>query len=272
MTHRLRIEERVAVSTVSGKGWSIDVDVKELEMSKTDIQSSKTSHELHTVISKSSRGESIAKAGTIVSALMASSCCWLPLALLAFGVSGAGIASTLVAYRPIFIVVTFGFLGAAFYFTYRPKKLISSEGSEDCCSSQQSDLADCCGPDSTRKINLKNFNKAMLWVVTVMAVAVLMFPSYVGAIFKSDGDQTITNEMQRVVVEVEGMTCEGCSTIAEKAIRRVPGVLTAKVDYKTKEAVIGVESGRSIPEDEILTALEEAGYHGKIVKSSNNFE
>src|SRR5207249_2070041 len=41
---------------------------------------------------ESSRTEMIAKAGTVLSAIMASSCCWLPLLLLAFGMSGAGIA------------------------------------------------------------------------------------------------------------------------------------------------------------------------------------
>ena len=67
-------------------------------------------------------GERIAKVGTIISAVLASSCCWLPLLLLAVGVSGAGLASALGAYRPVFMVVTFGFLALAFYFTYRPRR------------------------------------------------------------------------------------------------------------------------------------------------------
>ena len=79
--------------------------------------------------------EKIAKVGTLVSAIMASSCCWLPLVLLAVGVSGAGIAATLEAYRPLFMVVTFGFLGAAFYFTYRPPK--AGVGDGDACSATE---------------------------------------------------------------------------------------------------------------------------------------
>ena len=47
----------------------------------------------------SSKGEKIAKIGTLLSAIMASACCWLPLVVLAIGVSGAGIAATLEAYR-----------------------------------------------------------------------------------------------------------------------------------------------------------------------------
>ncbi|MDE2508498.1 MAG: Mercuric transport protein MerT, partial [Planctomycetota bacterium] len=88
----------------------------------------------------SNRCERIAKIGTVFSAAMASGCCWLPLALLAVGISGAGIAATLETYRPLFIVVTFGFLAAAFYFTYRPKKATTEAG----CS--------CCPPSpSTEK-------------------------------------------------------------------------------------------------------------------------
>src|SRR5262249_13708970 len=34
-----------------------------------------------------SRGETISKVGTVLSAVLASACCWLPLVLLAFGVS-----------------------------------------------------------------------------------------------------------------------------------------------------------------------------------------
>ena len=103
--------------------------------------------------SMTGRGEKIATAGSLFSAVMASSCCWLPLVLLAFGVSGAGIASTLEAYRPVFMVLTFGFLGTAFWFAYRPKKT-GTAGPDNCCSVQTADaendgsgeptLHDCC--------------------------------------------------------------------------------------------------------------------------------
>lgn len=85
--------------------------------------------------SSSGRGEKIAKIAALVSAVMASSCCWLPLLLLAVGVSGAGVASALEAYRPVFIVVTFTFLAAAFYFTYHPRRAVA-DGAHDCCSPQ----------------------------------------------------------------------------------------------------------------------------------------
>jgi hypothetical protein len=89
---------------------------------------------------KTRRGERIAKLGTIVSAILATSCCWGPLVLLGLGllgVSTAGLARMmrlgLETYRPVFMVVTFAFLGLAFYFTYRPRRAApAAAGAEDC--------------------------------------------------------------------------------------------------------------------------------------------
>ena len=62
---------------------------------------------------------------------MASSCCWLPPLLLVLGVSGAGMTKALEDYRPYFMVVTFGFLGMAFYLTYRPRRA-AGDSAADC--------------------------------------------------------------------------------------------------------------------------------------------
>jgi hypothetical protein len=159
--------------------------------------------------SSSSRGELVAKIGTIVSAIMASSCCWLPVLLLAVGVSGAGIASALEAYRPLFMVVTFGFLAMAFYFTYRPRQAVA--GPADCCAPTPAPT-DCCSPsvDSPRRFrfNMMAMNKAMLWAVTVLAVVFLFFPQYVTRLIGT-GNEMITADMTRSVIRIEGMTCFG---------------------------------------------------------------
>lgn len=255
-----------------GKG--IKIAEEELEMNDTDIQTPPT-----TARPPGNKGETIAKIGTIISAIMASSCCWLPLVLLAVGVSGAGIASTLEAYRPAFMVVTFGFLGAAFYFTYRPKKTAAGSGDDccapqataahDCCTPEPVASGDCCAPTSSRRFTMMTLNKAMLWGVTVMAVAFLFFPSYVGAFLGGDG-KTVTENMNRAVINVEGMTCEGCSAIVAKAIRTAPGVLAVEVSYKKGEAIVGTEICCPVPKDKILSALQQAGYTGKFVDSSQS--
>ncbi len=224
-----------------------------------------------TAKSSTGRGEKVAKIGTVVSAIMASACCWLPLALLAVGVSGVGIAATLETYRPLFIVVTFGFLAAAFYFTYRPKKAASEVG-HGCCPPEPaaggSANADCCAPARKGRFSMMAMNKVMLWAVTILAVAFLLFPHYVGALLGTSGRQAVvvTPDMNRAVLQIEGMTCQGCEAVAEKAMRTVPGVLAVEVSHEKREAVLGVHESRDIPRDEILAALAKVGYQGRFVQ------
>jgi len=201
--------------------------------------------------SQSNRGERIAKVGTLVFAIMASSCCWLPLLLLAIGVSGAGIASTLEAYRPVFMTITFCFLGAAFYFTYRPRK--SAAGGYDCCEPPRS------------RISMMTMNKVLLWAVTGMAIAFLFFPGYVGAFLSGDDDNVVTGDMHRTIIKVKGTTCEGCSALVAKAIRTSPGVLAVEVSYENSEAIVGTATETEFPGHRILTSLRNAGYDGHIL-------
>ncbi len=131
----------------------------------------------------------------------------MPVLLLAVGVSGAGIASALEAYRPIFMVVTFGFLAMAFYFTYRPRHVPVGIADQSTAVAQ----ADCCAPPSIigkRRFNMMTLNKVMLWGVTGLAVLFLFFPQYVTGLLGSGNDE-ITTEMTRSMVKIEGMTCEG---------------------------------------------------------------
>jgi len=188
----------------------------------------------------------------------------LPLLLLAVGVSVAGIASTLEAYRPVFMVVTFGFLAAAFYFTYRPKQTAAG-GGHACCATEKVDA--CCSSAAKGRLNLMAMNKVMLWVVTIMAVAFLLFPSYVGAFLGGDRS-TVTANMNRSIFTIEGMTCEGCSATVAKAIQGVPGVLAVHVSYEEGQAVVGTEACCPVAEKKILAALQSAGYRGKRLKDA----
>ena len=156
----------------------------------------------------SGHGELVAKIGTVASAIMASSCCWLPPLLIVFGVSGAGMVAALEEYRPVMMVVTFSFLAAAFYFTYRPR----SAKATDCCA-ESPQAVELSGSESApvmprkRRFNMMAMNKAMLWGVTVMAVVFLFFPQTIMSFFKPNDD--ITADMTSTVLKIEGMTCLG---------------------------------------------------------------
>lgn len=224
-----------------------------------------------TLKSPSSRGERIAKIGTVFSAIMASACCWLPLLLLAVGVSGVGIAAALEEYRPLFIVVTFGFLAAAFYFTYRPKNSVSDVG-HGCCPPVSAGgggaNADRCDSGQKERFSMVAMNKVVLWAVTVLAVAFLLFPNYVGFLLadRDSSSDTVTESLlvTNTTIAIDRMTCEGCAVALESRLKDVPGVVNARVDYSKKQAILTTESCCPIPKDDILKVIQESGFVGHI--------
>ena len=100
--------------------------------------------------------------------------------------------ATLETYRYPFMAATFGFLGFAFYLTYRPKT--SKE--------------DCCAPAASgKKFSMMTVNKIMLWAVTAMAIVFLFFPQVITNMFAGDGE--FGKDMTQIVIHVDGMTCPG---------------------------------------------------------------
>ena len=91
-------------------------------------------------------------------------------------------------YRPYFMVVTFGFLGFAFYLTYRPRP-----------STATTDEA-----GRAPGARMMALNKIMLWAVTVMAVAFLFFPQAMTSLLTPEDE--ITAGMTRTVIQIEGMS------------------------------------------------------------------
>ncbi len=102
-------------------------------------------------------GKRIAATGSVIGAILASSCCIAPLLLVTLGVSGAwiGSLSALEPYTPWFAAVTLVFLGSGFWQVYWKKKPACEEDSY------------CANPASDRVI------KIVLWSATVLVVLVL---------------------------------------------------------------------------------------------------
>ncbi len=91
--------------------------------------------------------------GGILGALGASACCVLPLVLFSLGISGAWIGNltALAPYKPIFVVITFGFLGYGYWLVYRKP---------EACD----DGAACAQPLPNR------FVKTALWGSTILVL------------------------------------------------------------------------------------------------------
>lgn len=220
----------------------------------------------------------LAQFGALTSAIVASACCWLPLLLIAVGVSGGALSATFEAWRPVLLPVTFALLGLAFYFTYRKPRAATqpaggtaaSVASEDACCAvpaTRSKGEACCTPAGGRVSTLKKVNKVMLWVVTAFVLAFAFFPNYVGYLLGGGGTLAARSDLDKVLVKIEGMTCEACAVNIRSALEKVPGVVAAEVSYERGEAVVGVPRGSLAPREAILAGVAGAGnYTGTLAE------
>lgn len=102
---------------------------------------------------------------SVISGILASICCIGPLVFALLGISGAAFAQRFEPLRPYFLVVTYGLLGGAFYFTYRPSEA-------------------ACGPGGACEMPRTNrLGKAMLWIAAVVVLLATTFPKYSAYLF-----------------------------------------------------------------------------------------
>ena len=184
----------------------------------------------------------LAQVGAVLAAIVASACCWLPLTLVAFGATGGALSATFEQYRLLFLAVTFLALGAAFYFTYRPRRAVAggNDADEAGCAVPSADgqSETCCPPAGAKGFTAKRLNKVMLWVVASFVLAFAFFPNYVGFLIAGGGRSSLAAdaEFDKLALQVEGMTCEGCAAILVKALE-APKVATEVIDAGSGEGV-----------------------------------
>jgi mercuric ion transport protein len=100
------------------------------------------------------RRSRVLAAGGIFGALIASSCCVVPLVLVTLGVSGAWIGNltALEPYKPYFLTITALLLAAGFWHVYFKPKRACEDGSY------------CARPTSSR------ITQSVLWIAAVLAL------------------------------------------------------------------------------------------------------
>lgn len=193
----------------------------------------------------------LATGGAVLSAALSSACCWLPLLLLVFGTSAAGVAGFFKAWRPWFLGGAVMLLGAGFYFAYFRKEK--------------------CDPDSSCAVpnpRLKRFNRAILWVAAVFVAAFALFPNYLGSIFDAgEGStspattyETMANEPSVIVLSLAGMTCEACAVSLQAKLGTVPGVTQVAVDYEGGNVFILPTGKGAASRAELVKVIEGSGY------------
>lgn len=78
---------------------------------------------VRSVAASGHRASFVAAGGSVLAAIFSSACCWLPLVLIVFGVSAAGVAGFFEAWRPYFIASAVATLGFGFYTVYFRRQL-----------------------------------------------------------------------------------------------------------------------------------------------------
>lgn len=182
--------------------------------------------------------------GSVLAALIASACCWLPLLLVTLGVSAAGVSAQFEIVRPYFLGLTVVLLGAGFYFSYfrRP----SCEPGDAC---------------ATPKPRLQRWNRAMLWIATLFVAGIAFFPNYVGLVANGEvAPPPVAAELASAKLHIDGMTCEACTAHVRKELLAVHGVEEVSVSYPESVATIYFEKDAAPGAEELAKAVARAGY------------
>lgn len=102
-------------------------------------------------------------AGALLTAVGASLCCILPVAVAFLGVGSAAVGARLEPFRPWLAAVTLAFLGYAFYRAYRPIECAEGEA---------------CAISASRR-----GHRVALWIVSALALVLMAFPYYSSWLF-----------------------------------------------------------------------------------------
>lgn len=193
------------------------------------------------------QSERLTLGGSVLAAVLSSACCWLPLLLLAFGASAAGVSAFFERWRLLFVVVAVAMLGAGFYVVYFRK------------------AACVAGSCETAPRPRRVFNQVMLWVAALLVAAFVLFPNYAGAfartLYGSRGADTPHAVVAGAALHrfrIEGMTCESCAVALEADLGKLDGVSSARADYASKMAE--VYSDRTDIESQVRAVAQKHGY------------
>lgn len=144
------------------------------------------------------KSKAIFSVGTVLAALMAGACCWLPALVLLIGGSSAslGVVPFFEKFRIPFAIVALILLAIAGYLVYFRKE---TEGGDH----------SCCDVKRTRIFSMKTINKFLLPIIAVFVIATILFPEKIFPVSKSTnrGNTLSAGVNERVVkLSIKGMT------------------------------------------------------------------
>lgn len=114
------------------------------------------------------------------------------------------------------------------------------------------------GPRHTHGMGLLQILLVLVVILLMTVLALKMFqrsapPRVPG------GGHPARAVMDNVVLHVQGLTSEGDALQVTEALRRVPGVTGASVDFSSGEARVGYDPRQTNP-DQLIAAVERTGF------------
>lgn len=157
---------------------------------------------------------------SVISAILASWCCILPLlALLTGGGVSVSNAKWIEPLRPYIMGISIAALAIAWIQFFRRKSTI-----QDCCQ------------QTSKPMFFKS--RSFLILMTFFVLTSLTLPLYSNVLFGKKQDQYIQHgniqkdNIQKIELEISGMTCTGCENHIEHAISELPGIMEVNASYK----------------------------------------
>ena len=199
-------------------------------------------------ISSLMQNEKLTMVGSVAAAIAASICCVGPLIAVMLGVGSLSAASKLQEWRPLLLGVTFVLLALAWHLTYR-------KPNAEACRQRGA----CATRSGTKG------GKVILWITTILAVALAAVPLYAGAVawfLHPEGARSARSAGARastLAVKIPSMDCAACAMNIQRRLMKEAGIARAEVVFRTKEAVIEYDSAR-ISADKIAAVIDEAGF------------
>ncbi len=103
-------------------------------------------------------------------------------------------------------------------------------------------------------------NKASALIIVLVLVIVGVAAS--DSVFATAATRVSVSAAKTVVIDVEGMTCEGCASLIDETLNKVKGVISAKASYKNKNVKV-VYNPKQITLVEIKKTISDLGYRPK---------
>ncbi len=186
----------------------------------------------------------------LLAAIVASLCCITPVFSLLAGIGGiAATFSWMEPFRPYLIVLTIGVLGFAWYQKLRPR---TSE-----------EIACACEDDQKPSFWQ---SKRFLGIITVFAALMLTFPSYSHVFYSNGGHMSRpvfaeqdTTKINKIIIDVKGMTCAGCENHIEHEVGLLEGVKMVDATYSTGSATVEFLPSK-VDKQAIIETINKTGY------------